>query len=127
MRAIETNVLVRLVIGDDPEQVGVAEGFVKTGAWVSVLALAEATWVLGSVYALNAASLATAVEMLLDHKDLTLQDSDVVEAALALFRSRPALGFTDCLMLNVARKAGHLPLGTFDRALGKIKGAQKLS
>jgi hypothetical protein len=29
-------------------------------------------------------------------------------------------------MLQLARKAGHLPLGTFDRALGKIEGAQRL-
>jgi predicted nucleic-acid-binding protein len=78
------------------------------------------------VYHLNAADLVTAVEMLLNHKDLTLQDSDVVTAALRLFRSRPALGFSDCLMLQLARKAGHLPLGTFDRNLGKIEGTQKL-
>jgi predicted nucleic-acid-binding protein len=62
----------------------------------------------------------------LNHKDLTLQDSDTVAAALDLFRSRPALGFSDCLMFHLARKAGHLPLGTFDRALGKTTGAQKL-
>jgi predicted nucleic acid-binding protein len=49
-----------------------------------------------------------------------------VAAALDLFRSRPARGFSDCLMLQLARKAGHLPLGTFDRALGKIEGTQKL-
>jgi predicted nucleic acid-binding protein len=64
--------------------------------------------------------------MLLNHKDLTLQDSDVVAAALNLFRSRPSLGFSDCLLLQLARKAGHLPLGTFDRNLGKIEGAQRL-
>jgi hypothetical protein len=29
-------------------------------------------------------------------------------------------------MLEMARKVGHLPLGTFDRKLGKIEGAQKL-
>jgi predicted nucleic-acid-binding protein len=33
MRAIDTNVLVRLVVGDDLEQVRLAESFVKTGAW----------------------------------------------------------------------------------------------
>ena len=43
-----------------------------------------------------------------------------------LFRSRPALGFSDCLILEIARKAGHLPLGTFDRELGKIDGAKRL-
>jgi AbrB family looped-hinge helix DNA binding protein len=86
----------------------------------------EATWVLAAVYDRSAADLVTAVEMLLNHKDLTLQDFDVVAGALDLFRSRPALGFSDCLMLQLARKAGHLPLGTFDRALGKIAGTQKL-
>lgn len=56
---------------------------------------------------------------------LILQDRELVAAALEVFRSRPALGFTDCLLLEVARKAGHLPLGTFDRNLGKMEGAHK--
>ena len=67
-----------------------------------------------------------AIEMLLSHKDLTLQDSEIVAAALGLFRERPSLGFSDCLMLHVASKAGHKPMGTFDRALGKVEGAQRL-
>jgi predicted nucleic-acid-binding protein len=127
MRAIDTNVLVRLIARDDARQAASADIFVEKGAWVSILALAEATWVLAAVYDCSAAGLVTAVEMLLNHKDLILQDSDVVAAALDLFRSRPALGFSDCLMLQLARKAGHLPLGTFDRALGKIEGTQKLA
>ena len=126
MRAIDTNVLVRLLTRDDARQAASADTFVAKGAWVSVLALAEATWVLAAAYKCDAIALATAVEMLLHHKDLTLQDSDVVTAALELFRSRPALGFSDCLMLHLARKSGYLPLGTFDRALGKIEGTQRL-
>jgi len=126
MRAIDTNVLVRLITRDDAGQARQSDNFVEKGAWVSTLALAEAVWVLGTVYGLDAAALATAVEMLLSHRNLTLQDADVVRAALDLFRSRPALGFSDCLMLQLARKAGHLPLGTFDRALGRIDGTQKL-
>jgi len=50
----------------------------------------------------------------------------VVAAALRHFRRRPALGFSDCLVLEAARKAGNLPLGTFDRELGKLDGAQRL-
>ncbi|HEY6393444.1 MAG TPA: type II toxin-antitoxin system VapC family toxin [Bryobacteraceae bacterium] len=126
MRAVDANVLVRLITGDNPRQAASAGVFIENGAWVSILALAEATWVLATVYELSAADLATAVEMLLNHKELTLQDSDAVGAALELFRSRPALGFSDCLMLQLARKAGHLPLGTFDRLLGKVAGTQKL-
>ena len=126
MRAVDTNVILRLLTRDDARQTAAAEAFVEKGAWVSVLALAEAAWVLSAVYQRNAAGIATALETLLNHRDLTLQDSETVAAALDLFRLRPALGFSDCLMLQLARKAGHLPLGTFDRALGKADGAQKL-
>jgi predicted nucleic acid-binding protein len=64
--------------------------------------------------------------MLLNHKDLTIQDAEVVVAALEKFKKRPALGFSDCLVLETARKAGHLPLGTFDRDLGKLDGVKRL-
>jgi predicted nucleic acid-binding protein len=46
--------------------------------------------------------------------------------ALARFRERPGLGFSDCLILETARKAGHLALGTFDRGLAKLEGAERL-
>jgi predicted nucleic-acid-binding protein len=88
--------------------------------------LAEAVWVLTTVYNRSSSGVATAIEMLLDNTHLTVQDSDVVAAALQLFRSRPALGFSDCLIVELARKAGHLPLGTLDRSLGKVEGAQRL-
>src|SRR5271168_2513846 len=126
MRAIDTNVLVRLITRDDFRRVSAAESFIEKGAWVSVLALAEAAWVLATVYELTSNELIRAIEMLLEHRDLTLQDADTVTEALELFRARPALGFTDCLMVELARKAGHLPLGTFDRNLAKVAGTQKL-
>ena len=126
MRAVDTNVLVRLITRDDPRQTATAERFVERGAWVPVLALAEASWVLASVYGRSAAGLASAIEMLLNQQELVLQDPEVVAAALHLFRSRPGLGFSDCLMLEMARKAGNLPLGTFDRDLGKLSGTQRL-
>jgi predicted nucleic acid-binding protein len=47
-------------------------------------------------------------------------------AALEQYRNRPALGFSDCLILETVRKAGHLPLGTFDRNLSKLDGAEGL-
>jgi predicted nucleic-acid-binding protein len=83
-------------------------------------------WVLKASYAFSAAQLSGAIEMLLNHATLTLQDAEVVTAALEQYRLRPALGFSDCLIVEQARKAGHLPLGTFDRALGRVNGAQKL-
>jgi len=126
MRAVDTNVLVRLVTRDDDKQVVAAEAFVEKGAWVSHLVLAETSWVLGAAYELDHADIATAIDMLLNHKNLTLQDADVVSAALNDYRGRPSLGFSDCLVLETARKSGHLPLGTFDKNLSKLDGTEKL-
>lgn len=126
MRAVDTNLVVRLIVRDNPEQVEVAEKFTTGGAWVSHLVLAETTWVLDAVYERTSEQIATAVDMLLNHATLTLQDADVVTSALERFRKWPALGFSDCLVLETARRAGHLPLGTFDRGLAKLDGAQRL-
>jgi len=126
MLAVDTNVLVRLVARDDTEQVSAAEDFVNKGAWVSHLVLAETLWVLDSVYELSRAQIATAVEMLLNHRDLTVQDAEVATSALVHYRKRPTVAFSDCLVLEIARKAGHLPVGTFDRDFAKLDDVQRL-
>lgn len=126
MRAIDTNVLLRLLARDDLRQTAAAEDFVADGAWVSHLVLAEAMWVLAAVYERESAQLIAALEMLLAHRNLALQDADTVAAALAHFKRRPALGFSDCLVLEIARKAGHTPLGSFDKALTTLPHTQRL-
>lgn len=50
MRAVDTDLVVRLIVRDHPEQLEVAEKFTSGGAWVSHLVLAETTWVLDAVY-----------------------------------------------------------------------------
>lgn len=126
MHAIDTNVLVRLIVRDDDRQVTSAEMFIEIGAWVSILALAETTWVLTSIYEFDARSLTKTIKMLLAHRILVLQERETVKMALDLFRAKPSLGFTDCMMHVLAQRAGHLPLGTFDRSLAKVDGTQKL-
>ena len=127
MRAVDTNLLVRLITRDHAKQVASAEEFVAKGAWVSLLALAETVWVLSTVYERRPEDIANAIDVLLAHRQLTLQDPDVVSAALTHFRKKPRLGLSDCLLVEIARKAGHLPLGTFDRDLGKVDGVKRVS
>ena len=85
MRGIETNVLLRLIVRDDPVQVEKAEAYVAQGAWVSQLVLAETAWVLESVYGISRPQIATVVGMLLEHDRLTLQDEDVIRGAHSAF------------------------------------------
>jgi predicted nucleic-acid-binding protein len=126
MLAVDTNVLVRLLARDDADQTHAAEDFISKGAWISHLVLAETLWVLDSVYDLSRAQIATAVEMLLNHRELCLQDADVVTAALDHYRRRSAVDFSDCLVLEIARKAGHLPIATFDRNFAKLDDVKRL-
>jgi predicted nucleic-acid-binding protein len=127
MRAVDTNLLVRIVTKDDTRQLEAAKTFLRDGAWVSILALAETVRVLADIYGRSSDELIATIETLLRHESLVLQDSDVVSAALDLYRMRPSLGFSDCLKIEIARKAGHLPLGTFDRAFGKVADAKALN
>jgi predicted nucleic-acid-binding protein len=126
MRAIDTNILVRLIARDDADQLRAAEDATAKGAWVSHLVLAETVWVLSSVYDLTRAQIVTAVEMLLNHRSLAIQDADTVTGALGHFRARRGVEFSDCLIVEIARKAGHSPLMTFDRDLAKIEGVERL-
>jgi predicted nucleic-acid-binding protein len=126
MLAVDTNVLVRLLARDDARQALAADEAVAGGAWISHLVLAEAIWVLDAVYSRTSKQLIAALDLLLIHESLVLQDADVVNAALTQFRARPALGFSDCLVLEIARKAGHVPLATFDKALARLTGTRKL-
>jgi predicted nucleic-acid-binding protein len=126
MLAVDTNILVRLLARDDVKQAKLADQFVANGAWVSHLVLAETLWVLKSAYKRSPSQLTAVLDILLAHESLVLQDADTVSAALTHFQSKPALGFSDCLVLEIARKAGHIPLGTFDKALSKLANTQKL-
>ena len=126
MRAVDSNVLVRLIVRDDPAQVEKAEAFVAQGAWVSQLVLAEMIRVLESVYGLGRAQIATVVGMLVEHDRLTLQDEDVIRGAHSAFERDRSVGFTDCLIVEAARKAGHLPVGTFDKAMSRLEGGYGL-
>jgi predicted nucleic-acid-binding protein len=127
MRAVDTNVLVRLFTQDDARDCRAAEQFIAGGAWVSTLAMVESAWVLKRSYGLDAASILDMLEMLLQHEQLVLEDRDLTAEAVALFRERPALGFSDCVILATSRQAGHLPLGTFDRKLSRLDGTQLLT
>ena len=106
MRAVDTNVLIRLIVQDDSRQTDAAKDFTRDGIWISTPALAEATWALAAIYGRSPENIGRAVAMMLDMPNAVVQDSEAVAEALNLFQARPSLGFSDCLMLALARKAG---------------------
>lgn len=123
MRAVDTNVLVRLITRDDPAQVEAAQAYIAAGVRVSTLALAETIWVLRSTYGQSAVDQVNALRMLLGNAQVAFEDRELVEAALEEFDGTPGLSFSDCLIVQSARKAGDT-LGTFDRKLAKVEGTE---
>lgn len=124
MRAIDTNVLVRLIVRDNVDQTASAEAFVSSGAWASHVVLLETVWVLESLYKKTRVDIGNVIERLIDHESLIVQDADVVTLALEEFRRTRKVEFADCLILAIARKHGHAPLGTFDVRLGRLNNVE---
>ena len=129
MQAVDTNVLIRALTCDDPRQSPAAETFIREQApvWVSHVVLLETVWVLESVYGCGKPQLIEAMTRIIDNKDLFLEEPSIVRMALALYQTEKKVHFEDCMILESARKAGHLPLATFDKALGKLEGAYLVS
>ena len=124
MRAVDTNVLVRLLVADDPRQTEKAEAFLAAGgpAWISSVVLVETVWVLSSVYGWRKPQLLAMLDTATTSKDLSFQAIDAVRSALHLYRTSKA-DFPDCLALELARAEGHLPFATFDKATARLPGA----
>jgi predicted nucleic-acid-binding protein len=129
MRSVDTNVLVRALTGDDPMQSPAALAFVQAHApvWISHVVLVETVWVLESVYGCGKPQLIKALQRVIDNSELATEDPAVVRAALALYQSKGRVSFDDCMVLEIARRSGHIPLATFDKALGKAEGAELLT
>lgn len=123
MRAVDTNLLIRLLEQDDPAQTSAAEAFLQEGGalWVSHVVLAEAVWVLESVFSRTRKEIIGVLDALVNNVDIHLHEPAVVSAALAHFRASKA-AFSDCLVLCIAQTHGHLPLATFDKNLAKLPG-----
>ena len=127
MPAVDTNVLVRLIVGDDPEQQARAEtALARNGPfWVPLVTLLETAWVLESYYRMSRTQLAGVLRDLVDGRDFTVQTAEAVRRALDHYSTGKA-DLPEYLALEQAREADHLPFLSFDRKAGHLPGGQLL-
>lgn len=132
MPALDTNVLVRYIVQDDPSQLAAAKrligGCVAGGStlFVPVTVMLELEWVLRSGFGFDKDDVLTTLSSLLSAAELTLESERALEVALQLFRKGSA-DFADCLHIALATQAGEHPLWTFDKGAARINGAQLLA
>ncbi len=124
MIGLDTNILVRLLIEDDPEQTPIAQRLVRDAlaegesCYVSDLALCELEWVLVSCYQATRADLALAYQRLLDLTGFVFDGPETVRLALERFRASK-VEFSDLLLGGRGRERGARTTYTFERTLSR--------
>lgn len=129
MAAIDTNVLVRLLVEDDPAQCAAARQLFEQARsrgeeiFVPLTVVLELEWVLRARYGFDKPTWLRTLAELLSAHDLHLQQEPALEVALSLFRDGVA-DFADALHLALVTQAVKTPWYTFDRRAARMIGAQ---
>ena len=126
MIGIDTNVLIRLAMQDDPAQCARVDAFMaglsrQERGFVSLVTLIESVWVLDNRYRLPSSEIVRFVEELLNADELVLEREAAVSQALHRFKAS-ATDFADCLIERVGHHAGCSRTVTFDIAASKSTG-----
>ena len=130
--AIDTNVLVRLLVQDDEAQCAAARQVVAQAAQagepvlILLCALLETEWVLRSRYRLDKASIAGAFARLLESADVEFEHAPTVEETLHLWGQHARADFADCLLSARAVHLGRSRFVTFDVGASRLPRAELL-
>lgn len=127
MIGLDTNILVRLFVADDPKQAQQARRFVdkactpETPAFVNCVVLTELCWVLTQSYGYSRSQVAMVIEGLLDGDDRIVEHREVVVASLADYKTG-RIDFVDALIGHVNRTSGCTMTASFDRKAARYRG-----
>jgi predicted nucleic-acid-binding protein len=127
MLGIDTNVLVRFLVQDDPAQFEKALKLIKREVaagrrvFINQLVLLETEWVLRSRYAAPKEKIIAAISGLLEAVDVQLEDEAAIEEALYMWKEASA-DFADCLIAAKNRRMGCRETATFDIKAAKLQG-----
>jgi len=131
MIGIDTNILLRLWLDDDPVQnrridsLLAAHGGKPGSLLVTAVVLAEAVWTLRAAFDQDKAAQLLAVRSLLQETAFAFQDREVVAQAADMFETA-SCGFSDCLIVATDARLGCAFTATFDRGMRKLPGARVL-
>jgi predicted nucleic-acid-binding protein len=131
MIGIDTNVLLRLLLDDDPAQSARIEAWLGTlpavvgQIHVTDVVLAEVCWTLASIYQQPKSELLRALRGLLSEPMFSFDNRAAVETAVAAYEGA-SCGFPDCLIVARNLSSGCTGTATFDRRMQKLPGANLL-
>ena len=126
MSSIDTNVMVRYLVGDDAEQAEAARALLDgltsdDPGFICREVVIEIAWVLERSYGFARARVAEALMDLTASDSILVENPDDVAAAAHRYR-QGGVGFSDLMVLSAAERSGATPLYTFDRRLARMDG-----
>jgi predicted nucleic-acid-binding protein len=126
MIGLDTNVLVRYIMQDDPVQSPKANRLIESlsdsnTGYITVVSIIEIYWVLTSSYGLTGTQVSRALEAILRTRQFLVERADQVVRALRVFEDGKA-DFADCLIERSATSAGCTQVMTFDVGASKHAG-----
>lgn len=127
MTGLDTNVLLRYLLRDEPAQAGRADLEIERGErfLIDGIVLCEMVWVLEVGYGFSRGDVAAALERILATAQFEIEAKDLALAALDDFRGSTA-DFSDCLIGRRNRAGGAQETVTFDRSLKGLPGFRLL-
>ena len=128
MIALDTNVIVRFLVKDDPGQAETARALLEgltpdNQGFICREVILEMVWVLERFYKFTRHQIADVLVELVGTDNLAIEASDDVGRAALRYRQGGGVGFADLMILTAAERAGAVPLHTFDRKLSRMRGA----
>ena len=126
MTAVDTNVIVRYLVADDPGQAEAARSLLgqltpDNPGFICREVVIEAAWVLERSYRFPRKRIAEVLMDLTASDSLVVENADDVVAAAHRYR-QGRVGFSDMMILAAGKRAGAAPLYTFDRRLARMQG-----
>jgi predicted nucleic-acid-binding protein len=127
MIGIDTNILVRHLVGDDAKQAKLVDIFFEKNCtaddpgYVNHIVLCELAWTLDRTYGYSRADIALALDNLLMARELKIENREIAAGALNVYR-RINIGFSDALIAEANKSAGCLSTATLDRKAAKADG-----
>ncbi len=130
MPALDTNVLVRYLVADDPGQFQIAKAYIEDAdrqesLFIPLSVSVELEWVLRSLYDLDKLAILTTFNQLLETREIEFQEESSIEITLSLFTDNNA-DFADCLHVASAFSNARTPLMTFDKKASRVADAELL-
>jgi predicted nucleic-acid-binding protein len=127
---LDTNVLVRYIAQDDPEQAAYATRSIESlteddPGYVSLVTLVEVYWVLRRSYGLVRRDAGRVIARLLDARELSLAEPQVVRRAMAGMKDD--VDFPDALIGELGRAVGCSHTVTFDKRAARLPDVRLLS